>query len=365
MKFLKIFFLVALGIFLISNASAMTLSGLWQNNATSITIASNQSVNFSIDFGTVNPPATISAKLYNSTNKIVWQNQYNNLNNYFLTDKISNLSGGNYQLILNGNDAAGNQFSNANNPLYLVVNATVIPTPDRTPPVITILGNNPDTVEIETPYIEAGATAFDNVDGAMTTRIISNNVDVNIHGAYSVVYSATDSSGNSATATRVVFVKDTIAPIIILNGANPLTITQGNSYTEFGAVVTDNYDTGLIATINSSAVNINSVGSYQVTYNAIDSSGNLAAQVIRTVNVISANNPSNGNSIETNSGYTYNDVYQNQYLQQLNRTNQGITLTEQKTNSNSSANLHFSLFENIFGSRSCWDYYLCFCKKKI
>jgi len=77
---------------------------------------------------------------------------------------------------------------------------------DTTPPVITMNGPNPMTVlPGDTTYADPGATALDNVDGdiAVTT---TSNVDINTVGKYSIIYSATDTAGNNATATRTVYV---------------------------------------------------------------------------------------------------------------------------------------------------------------
>jgi hypothetical protein len=79
-----------------------------------------------------------------------------------------------------------------------------IPTADTTPPVITITGGTPVTVVASSTYNDLGATAFDDVDGATTVNVISNNVNTNVIGSYSVVYSSSDYSGNVATATRTV-----------------------------------------------------------------------------------------------------------------------------------------------------------------
>ena len=86
-------------------------------------------------------------------------------------------------------------------------------------------------------------------------------------------------------------VVDTEVPVITLTGANPQVIEVGGTYSELGATVTDNYDTGLTATIDSSAVHTTTVGSYSVTYDAQDSSGNHATQLIRTVNVVDTEVP--------------------------------------------------------------------------
>jgi peptidoglycan/xylan/chitin deacetylase (PgdA/CDA1 family) len=84
-------------------------------------------------------------------------------------------------------------------------------------------------------------------------------------------------STSSATTT------DTIAPIITLNGASTTNLTLGSAYTELGATALDNVDTTTPITIGGDTVNINLAGTYHVTYDAVDSSGNHAIQMIRTI----------------------------------------------------------------------------------
>ncbi len=84
---------------------------------------------------------------------------------------------------------------------------------------------------------------------------------------------------------------DTTAPVITLTGIDPQIIEVGTAYSEFGATVTDNLDVGLTATINATAVNTAVVGSYFVTYNVSDASGNPAIQKTRTVNVVEPAGP--------------------------------------------------------------------------
>jgi surface protein len=56
-------------------------------------------------------------------------------------------------------------------------------------------------------YTDEGATATDNVDGDLTSSIsVSGNVDTTTIGNYTLTYSVSDSSGNSASATRSVSV---------------------------------------------------------------------------------------------------------------------------------------------------------------
>jgi len=80
---------------------------------------------------------------------------------------------------------------------------------------------------------------------------------------------------------------DTTPPVITLLGPNPQIIQVGGVYTEFGAVVSDPDNVGLAAMIDSSSVNTGVVGSYLVTYDAVDPAGNHATQVTRIVSVAS------------------------------------------------------------------------------
>lgn len=75
---------------------------------------------------------------------------------------------------------------------------------DTTPPVITLAGVNPVTVNWGSTYNDAGASAFDTGDNAHVAVVPSNAVDPTVPGTYSVGYTATDSKGNVANASRTV-----------------------------------------------------------------------------------------------------------------------------------------------------------------
>ena len=151
---------------------------------------------------------------------------------------------------------------------------------DTTAPVITVIGDNPATVELGTTYEDEGATA----DGGETVTSVSD-VDSNTVGSYTVTYSATDPSGNTGTATRTVNVVDTTAPVITVIGDNPATVELGTTYEDEGATA----DGGETVT-SVSDVDSNTVGSYTVTYSATDPSGNTGTAT-RTVNVVDTTAP--------------------------------------------------------------------------
>ena len=152
---------------------------------------------------------------------------------------------------------------------------------DQTPPVITVNGDNPATHELGTTYTDAGASAFDAFHGD-TPVTSSGSVDTTTVGSYVISYSATDKSGNTATATRTVNVVDTTAPVVTVTGDNPATVELGTAYTDAGATATD--ASGAVTVVSSGTVDTNTVGSYVITYTSTDASGN-AGTATRTVNV--------------------------------------------------------------------------------
>ena len=64
-------------------------------------------------------------------------------------------------------------------------------------------------------------------------------MDTNTVGTYTITYTATDPSGNAATATRTVNVVDTTAPVVTVIGDTTITLELGGTYTELGATATD------------------------------------------------------------------------------------------------------------------------------
>ena len=203
-----------------------------------------------------------------------------------------------------------------NNNLFILVSDTffVNITNDNIPPVITLLGNSTINHDVFTQYNDPGATATDNNDGNITNNIVTvNNVNSDILGSYSVIYTVSDNAGNTGEVIRTVNVIDTTSPVITLIGSSSIDHLINTTYTDDGATATDNYDgviTANIVTVNN--VNTSVLGQYTVTYNVIDSSNNAATEVVRTVNVIDTTSPVItliGNStISQEVNTTYNDA---------------------------------------------------------
>ncbi|MFA5021555.1 MAG: DUF5011 domain-containing protein [Patescibacteria group bacterium] len=160
------------------------------------------------------------------------------------------------------------------------------PAIDTTPPVITLLGDNPAIVDVFTPWVDPGVTITDPDDGDLTANlVVTGAVNTSVLGTYMVHYNVSDASGNPATEViRTVVVVDRGFPVITLPVSSPQSWDVGVTYVASVATVTDNYDTGLTAQVVVS-VDTTKPGSGSVTYTAIDSSGNTTT-VILVVNVV-------------------------------------------------------------------------------
>ena len=155
---------------------------------------------------------------------------------------------------------------------------------DTIPPVVTLNGSDPLIVEALNNYVELNATALDNVDGVLPVQVGGNIVNKNVLGEYTVIYTATDFSGNVGTNTRTVSVIDTIPPIVTITGDNPMHVEAGTNYSEQGATAQDNFDGVVPVTIGGDTVDAYTLGTYTVSYSATDSSGNVGT-ADRIVNV--------------------------------------------------------------------------------
>ena len=80
--------------------------------------------------------------------------------------------------------------------------------PDKEAPVITLKGNSTVTIKVGATYKDAGATATDNKDGDLTSKIVTTGkVDTSKAGKYTITYTVEDAAKNKATKTRTVIVE--------------------------------------------------------------------------------------------------------------------------------------------------------------
>lgn len=118
-----------------------------------------------------------------------------------LNNPLKDPRGGFFNNTLNGTRVTVTR--NSNNYTYTII---AVGGPDTTPPIITLLGTSTVTIDQGSTYADAGATALDDTDGDITSRIIAaNNVNTSVVGTYTVTYDVVDNAGNNAVkVTRTV-----------------------------------------------------------------------------------------------------------------------------------------------------------------
>jgi hypothetical protein len=103
-------------------------------------------------------------------------------------------------------------------------------------------------------------------------------------------FTATDAAGNSASDTQTITVTDAEAPSITLNGAASMTVECSTSFDDPGATPSDNCAD--IAPVNvTGSVDVNTPGTYTLTYQATDAVGNQSPILTRTVTVVDTTPP--------------------------------------------------------------------------
>lgn len=186
-----------------------------------------------------------------------------------------------YILELEGTDRSGNK-SRKN------INVTVI---DSVAPVLSGLHEEYNLTDKETDspdYLE-GITATDEIDGNLSTaiKVDESKVQYGAVGTYSIEYSVSDASGNTASATVPVVIKDTTAPEITLSQATiDLFVTDSKpDYSSF-VIATDAADGDVKAslTVDDTSVKYSYPGTYATILCVQDKSGNKAEEKI-TINV--------------------------------------------------------------------------------
>jgi hypothetical protein len=167
------------------------------------------------------------------------------------------------------------------------------PGPDTEAPVITLNGPSTVTMIIGDSYTDVIPTASDSRDGDLTSSIVQvGSVDPTTPGRYTVTYNVSDSAGNNAVEvvrTVTVLVPDVVPPLILLRGSSTINLNLNETYTELGATAYDErYGNVTDAIVTTGSVDTSVIGTYEIKYNVSDPLGNVAIEVVRTVNVVDA-----------------------------------------------------------------------------
>jgi len=167
---------------------------------------------------------------------------------------------------------------------------TVTVSADTVAPVISLNGSSSLTIAVGGAFVDPGATANDNRDGSVAVNT-TGSVDTSVAATYTLSYNASDSAGNQATTViRTITVSEIIditAPVINLLGASSITLTQNSAFTDLGATAADDVDANVAVTTTGS-VDTAVLGTYVLTYDAVDSAGNQAISVVRNITVVAS-----------------------------------------------------------------------------
>ncbi|NQX00872.1 DUF5011 domain-containing protein, partial [bacterium] len=171
--------------------------------------------------------------------------------------------------------------NNANNTSFI----NTLRSLDQDPPVITLAGGGSMTIPHAGNYTAPGAIALDARDGIRGVVTIGS-VDTSVIGTYTITYTASDLSGNVATATRTLLVTDQTAPVVTLIGPSAIRLPAGGTFSDPGATAEDAMEGSMAASV-SGRVETNVTGTYVLSYTASDTAGNTSAAVTRSVEVVS------------------------------------------------------------------------------
>ena len=163
-------------------------------------------------------------------------------------------------------DAAGNSHTKHRTVLNV----------DATKPIITLNG---EYVTIEASatetYLDSGATCSDQIDGMISMNVVVSGqaVDRKMPGTYTLKYDCADTAGNNAiTATRTIIVDQTTCPTCtILGGALLVSREASFPYVDQGAECSDKLDGAVDSDEHldfSDPVNVETTGTYRITYRA-------------------------------------------------------------------------------------------------
>lgn len=175
------------------------------------------------------------------------------------------------------------------NPATTTDNPTTNVTTEETSALITTiisgditlyLNNGIDTVEVNSTWEDAGAYIMINdVRYEMTTEM---NVDISKVDIYQIIYTY-DFEEETYSIVRYVAVLDQTQPVLSLNPGID-TITVGGTWLDAGVEASDNSGEAVVVT-TTGTVDTTTIGSYEIIYEATDSSGNSSV-ITRYVNVV-------------------------------------------------------------------------------
>ena len=172
---------------------------------------------------------------------------------------------------------------------------------DTIKPVLTLIGSNPDTIEVNFPFVDPSVSVSVSNNYLSKSQLIrylhvTSTVNDSVLGVYKITYSLKDTFGNVAkSVTRIVVVVDKLPPVLTLLGPVHDSVLVNNTYYDRGYTVSDNFTKTANITVVPSGTFITSFKNnfadklgggrdsaklgiaYRLTYTAKDQVGNKAS----------------------------------------------------------------------------------------
>lgn len=154
--------------------------------------------------------------------------------------------------------------------IFLIVGCTYVSEPID---LYIVLNPGIDTIEVNSSFVDAGATAY--LDGEVYEEmvVIENTVDISKVGKYVIVYQTSFRRSNRIIS-RYVNVIDETPPNLILNPGID-TVKLNEPWVDSGIVATDNSTLEVRITVTGVVIT-SQPGEYLITYMARDYYGNVA-----------------------------------------------------------------------------------------
>lgn len=154
----------------------------------------------------------------------------------------------------------------------------------------TLIGEDAKTVSFRVPESGFQTVNLKASDGG-TITIKAGQVDTTMNTMLGEVNASCNPAEGADTTLNVIQIEesseeDTVAPVITLNGDNPMELEVGDAFVDPGATATDDVDGDLTdAIVVTGDVDTSVAGTYTVTYTVSDAAGN-EARAERIVHVV-------------------------------------------------------------------------------
>lgn len=186
---------------------------------------------------------------------------------------------------------------------------------DSSKPTLKLAGDNPQEVEAYFAWVDPGLAGI--VDAChkipVSVSTVSGEPNTNMLGHYNVSYTASDPCGAEGTVVRRVWVRDTLAPRIVVDGPKTIVLRQGAPYADHSATAADypasspssvtlfssaySYtEAGIVQVREGDSVEdvAQQAGEHYIFYTALDEENNHAEQLARVLLVLNGDIPGRG-----------------------------------------------------------------------